>query len=246
MKDKNNFLDEIIACLITRGEEWELSYKELKHTSGVSSRTLYGNVEFSPVIVLTDMEKARLLDIIEGLRRQDVLSKLGVSDLPRVASDHLAERNSAFLADTLHSIRSDPDSWTLGENTLKHTSGIEIWASHKVDSRKFHNPELEVGKPEKQLLQDAIEQHCRYSVLKQINGMLPKIDAQAKTWGSRCPFCLEKPEKECYRCECDILLHQDCAIESEKCPVCKADLIPPVEVEVPDTVKKSVWKRMFS
>jgi hypothetical protein len=246
VKTKNNFLDEIIACLVTRSEEWELTYEELTHTSGVSIRTLYGDVVFNPPISLTDQEKVRLCGIIGGLRRQDILNRLGVSDLTEwVESDHLVWGNSTFLANVLHSIRSDPDSWTLGGDTLKHTSGIEIWSANNVESRKFHSPGLEVAKSEKQLLQDAIEQHQRYSILKQINGMLPKIDAQAKTWGSRCPFCLEKPEKECYRCECDILLHKDCAIESEKCPICDANLIQPVEIPV-DAVKKSVWTKIFS
>jgi len=250
MAKTKNFLDEIVACLLTRRDEWTIDSDRLRHESGVIIHTncIMGasSLRFNPSFELTSDEKSRIYRIIQDLRRLHIMEKLEVTQIDnRVSHDHLEKTNQLFFANVMHSIRSDPESWVLGDDTLKHTSGIEIWAANKVDSRRFWEPRLELADHEKQTLDDAIEQHKRYKVLKQINEKLPQLEASAKTWGSRCPYCLDRPEGECYRCECDILLHLSCAQEIGTCPVCNESLgekFPPTAI----TTKIVWWQRILS
>lgn len=227
MKATKNFFDEIIQCLIVRREEWDLQGNTLVHKSGVMVIRDGGGYCFEPAVDLSEEERERLREVAIDIARQHVLERLGVtsiSDEERMDHRHLARINGTFFSNILHSVRSDPDSWTLGRHTLSHTSGIELWAANGVNSRRIYTPSMELENHEKPLLEEAIQQHKRYSILKRINEDLPVVEASAKTWGERCPYCLDYPEKECYRCECDVLLHQSCAEESEKCPVCRTDL----------------------
>lgn len=256
---KKDFLDEIIACLIARREEWDINGTALRHKSGVlifaESQDL---IRFDPPFALNDTEKTRIYEVIKGLRRQHIIDRLGVTEVTERADiEHLKRVNQMFFANVLHSLRSDPDNWSLSSNdkgepiTLNHVNGISIWAANSVTSRDFYKPSLKLADPERKMLDEALEQHKRYQVLRQINEKLPKLETHAKTWGSRCPFCLEKPEKKCYRCECDILLHYDCAVEAGKCPVCSQEfLFKPLLPQVaeitpigPMSIFNLVWDR---
>jgi hypothetical protein len=225
-KATRNFLDEIIACLISRRDEWTINGTIMQHTSGVQiHKNADGNLSFTPSLDLTAQEQQRLKEVVNDLRRQFITDELGTTGLTeRVNTDHLRRKNKFFFSNVLHSIRTDPTSWEQDAHHLKHASGIKVWIANGVQHRRFEHPALDITDSEKALMQEAVEQHKRYLVLAQINSTLPQIDASAKTWGSRCPFCLEKPELKTFRCECDALLHYECAQECGKCPICNEEL----------------------
>ena len=225
MKATRNFFEEIIQCLITRRDEWENQYHGLRHKSGVVINFSGGTPSFEPHVDLTEAEQQRLKEVISKLTKLDVLEKIGVKEDGRSAAHE--ERTLNFQVRNhfnriLQSIYDDPDSWVVNTSTFEHKSGgVKFWANKDKDGQQksiagmLYEPKIvgDLTKDQIRAVQEAMHQWDRYQFLKKLNEHLPQVDTEARTWGERCPYCLDRPEAETFRCECGVLVHLECAHE---------------------------------
>lgn len=63
-----------------------------------------------------------------------------------------------------------PSEWSVGEHTVGHKSGIEIWTANTYVNFALYKPRMEFREPAKKIIYEAVDKMKRKKIAKQLEG----------------------------------------------------------------------------